>query len=63
MDPALKKNVKKLDVRDEAVLSFANSLLKRALSETFVGVSLTEDSISNAGIIGIRIVIGKVFRF
>lgn len=44
----MKNNVKQLDPRDEAVLSFANSLLKRTLSESFVGISLT-DGISNEG--------------
>jgi poly(ADP-ribose) glycohydrolase len=32
-----------LDTRDQAVLQFANSLLKRTLSETFVGVPLSDD--------------------
>lgn len=36
---------KKLDARDEAVLRFANSLLKRTLSESFVGMPLTEDGL------------------
>lgn len=47
-EPILKNNVKQLDPRDEAVLSFANSLLRRTLSESFVGISLT-DGISNEG--------------
>lgn len=47
-EPILKNNVKELDPRDEAVLSFANSLLKRTLSESFVGISIT-DGISNEG--------------
>lgn len=33
-----------LDTRDEAILSFASSLLKRTLSESFVGVSLTDSA-------------------
>ncbi|XP_055607530.1 uncharacterized protein LOC129755186 isoform X2 [Uranotaenia lowii] len=37
---------KKLDARDEAVLRFANSLLKRTLSESFVGIPLTDDALS-----------------
>lgn len=45
-EPLLKDKVKKLDSRDEAILSFANSLLKRTLSESFVGVSLTEGCVS-----------------
>lgn len=47
-DPIIKENVEKLDPRDEAVLNFANSLLKRTLSESFVGVPLTEGCISSA---------------
>lgn len=46
-DPIIKENVEKLDPRDEAVLSFANSLLKRTLSESFVGVPLTDGCISS----------------
>ncbi|XP_037036217.1 uncharacterized protein LOC119074301 isoform X2 [Bradysia coprophila] len=45
-EPILKNNVKELDPRDEAVLSFANSLLKRTLSESFVGMSLTDGVIN-----------------
>lgn len=41
-DPIMKENVEKLDPRDEAVLNFASSLLKRTLSESFVGVPLTD---------------------
>lgn len=48
-DAALNENGNKLDSRDEAILSFANSLLKRTLSESFVGVPLTEGSLSTAG--------------
>ncbi len=48
-EPILKNNVKELDPRDEAVLSFANSLLKRTLSESFVGISLTDGNL-NEGI-------------
>lgn len=46
-DPILKENVDKLDPRDEAVLNFASSLLKRTLSESFVGVPLTDGCISS----------------
>lgn len=41
-DPIIKDNVKTLDPRDEAVLKFASTLLKRTLSESFVGVPLTD---------------------
>lgn len=47
-DPIIKENVDKLDPRDEAVVNFASSLLKRTLSESFVGVPLTEGCISSA---------------
>ncbi|XP_055326959.1 uncharacterized protein LOC129580499 isoform X2 [Sitodiplosis mosellana] len=47
-DPIIKENVDKLDPRDEAVLNFASGLLKRTLSESFVGVPLTEGCISSA---------------
>lgn len=47
-DPIMKENMDKLDPRDEAVLNFASSLLKRTLSESFVGVPLTEGCISSA---------------
>lgn len=33
---------KSLERRDEAIALFANSLLKRTLSESFVGVKMTE---------------------
>lgn len=46
-DPILKDNIKALDPRDEAVLNFASSLLKRTLSESFVGVPLTEGCITS----------------
>lgn len=46
-DPIIKENVDKLDPRDEAVLNFASSLLKRTLSESFVGVPLTDGCISS----------------
>lgn len=46
-DPILKDNIKSLDPRDEAVLKFASSLLKRTLSESFVGVPLTEGCITS----------------
>lgn len=46
-DPILKDNVKSLDSRDEAVLKFASSLLKRTLSESFVGVPLTDGCINS----------------
>lgn len=46
-DPIIKENVEKLDPRDEAVLNFASSLLKRTLSESFVGVPLTDGCISS----------------
>lgn len=47
-DPIIKENVDILDPRDEAVLNFASSLLKRTLSESYVGVPLTEGCISSA---------------
>lgn len=33
---------KRLDTRDEVILSFANALLKRTLSESFVGVRIAD---------------------
>lgn len=33
----------KIETRDEGVLNFANSLLKRTLSESFVGVQLSDN--------------------
>lgn len=47
-DPILKDNVKNLDSRDEAVLKFASSLLKRTLSESFVGVPLTDGCLASS---------------
>lgn len=47
-DPIIKENADKLDPRDEALLNFASSLLKRTLSESFVGVPLTDGCISSA---------------
>ncbi|XP_055540620.1 uncharacterized protein LOC129727142 isoform X2 [Wyeomyia smithii] len=44
-EPINSDKPKKLDARDEAVLRFANSLLKRTLSESFVGMPLTEDGL------------------
>ncbi|XP_062565861.1 uncharacterized protein LOC134228095 isoform X2 [Armigeres subalbatus] len=45
-EPISSEKPKKLDARDEAVLRFANSLLKRTLSESFVGIPFTEDGLS-----------------
>lgn len=45
-EPISSEKPKKLDARDEAVLRFANSLLKRTLSESFVGVPFSEDGLS-----------------
>ena len=42
------EKVRELDSRDEALLQFASSLLKRTLSESFVGVPITEDGLSNS---------------
>lgn len=41
--PAGDEHVDRLEPRDEAVLNFANSLLKRTLSESFVGVQLSDN--------------------
>lgn len=46
-DPILKDNVTNLDARDEAVLRFASTLLKRTLSESFVGVPLTDGCLAS----------------
>lgn len=46
-DPIIKDNCKDLDPRDAAVLKFASSLLKRTLSESFVGVPLTDGCIAS----------------
>lgn len=48
-DPIIGDKARELDPRDEAVLSFANSLLKRTLSESFVGVPLTDGCCSSTG--------------
>lgn len=48
-DPITGDKARELDPRDEAVLSFANSLLKRTLSESFVGVPLTDGCCSSTG--------------
>ncbi|XP_058823675.1 uncharacterized protein LOC131684645 isoform X2 [Topomyia yanbarensis] len=45
-EPISSDKPKKLDARDEAVLRFANSLLKRTLSESFVGIPLTDDGLT-----------------
>lgn len=45
-EPISSDKPKKLDARDEAVLRFANSLLKRTLSESFVGIPFTEDGLA-----------------
>ncbi|XP_050083800.1 uncharacterized protein LOC126570243 [Anopheles aquasalis] len=62
-EPISTDKPKKLDARDEAVLKFANSLLKRTLSESFVGIPFTEECIasgngSNAEARSARIVSG-----
>lgn len=41
--PTMDEHVDKLESRDEGVLNFANSLLKRTLSESFVGVQLSDN--------------------
>ncbi|ETN60585.1 hypothetical protein AND_007785 [Anopheles darlingi] len=48
-EPISTDKPKKLDARDEAVLKFANSLLKRTLSESFVGIPFTEECIAHSG--------------
>lgn len=48
-DPIIGDKARELDPRDEAVLSFASSLLKRTLSESFVGVPLTDGCCSSTG--------------
>ncbi|XP_052865294.1 uncharacterized protein LOC128271715 [Anopheles cruzii] len=45
-EPISTDKPKKLDARDEAVLKFANSLLKRTLSESFVGIPFTEECLT-----------------
>ncbi|GAB0099238.1 Poly(ADP-ribose) glycohydrolase [Sergentomyia squamirostris] len=47
-DPVGEKE-RELDPRDAAVLKFASSLLKRTLSESFVGVPLTEGCVNSVG--------------
>ncbi|XP_059621626.1 uncharacterized protein LOC132265129 [Phlebotomus argentipes] len=49
MDDPIGDKQRELDPRDAAVLKFANSLLKRTLSESFVGVPLTEGCINSVG--------------
>ncbi|XP_035895243.1 uncharacterized protein LOC118504633 isoform X1 [Anopheles stephensi] len=46
-EPISTDKPKKLDARDEAVLKFANSLLKRTLSESFVGIPFTEECLAS----------------
>uniref|UniRef100_A0A182PBB0 poly(ADP-ribose) glycohydrolase n=1 Tax=Anopheles epiroticus TaxID=199890 RepID=A0A182PBB0_9DIPT len=46
-EPISTDKPKKLDARDEAVLKFANSLLKRTLSESFVGIPFTEECLTS----------------
>lgn len=41
--PIDNENMDEMEPRDEAVLNFANSLLKRTLSESFVGVQLSDN--------------------
>jgi len=41
-DPIVTDENRELDPRDRAVMRFADSLLKRALSESFAGVSVQE---------------------
>jgi hypothetical protein len=45
-DPLDSKD-RKLDARDKAVLKFADSLLKRALSESFLGENIDESVLEN----------------
>lgn len=49
-DPIEKDQPRELDPRDAAVLRFASSLLKRTLSESFVGVPLTDGCVSSTGV-------------
>uniref|UniRef100_A0A182NSQ7 poly(ADP-ribose) glycohydrolase n=1 Tax=Anopheles dirus TaxID=7168 RepID=A0A182NSQ7_9DIPT len=49
-EPISTDRPKKLDARDEAVLKFANSLLKRTLSESFVGIPFTEECLSSGNV-------------
>lgn len=48
-EPIGAKQQREMDPRDVAVLRFAGSLLKRTLSESFVGVPLTEGCINSVG--------------
>lgn len=43
-DDNANKSGRQLDTRDEAIVSFAQSLLKRTLSESFVGMPLTDSA-------------------
>uniref|UniRef100_A0A182ING1 PARG catalytic Macro domain-containing protein n=1 Tax=Anopheles atroparvus TaxID=41427 RepID=A0A182ING1_ANOAO len=52
-DPISTDKPKKLDARDEAVLKFANSLLKRTLSESFVGIPFTEECLTSGNGTGV----------
>ncbi|XP_055676679.1 uncharacterized protein LOC129785978 isoform X3 [Lutzomyia longipalpis] len=49
MEDPIGHKERELDPRDVAVLRFAGSLLKRTLSESFVGVPLTEGCINSVG--------------
>uniref|UniRef100_A0A182QAB6 PARG catalytic Macro domain-containing protein n=1 Tax=Anopheles farauti TaxID=69004 RepID=A0A182QAB6_9DIPT len=49
-EPISTDKPKKLDARDEAVLKFANSLLKRTLSESFVGIPFTEECLTSGNV-------------
>ncbi|XP_041762845.1 uncharacterized protein LOC121588685 isoform X1 [Anopheles merus] len=51
-EPISTDKPKKLDARDEAVLKFANSLLKRTLSESFVGIPFTEECLTSGNASG-----------
>lgn len=46
-DPIHKDSAKKLDPRDEILLKFASSILKRTLSESYMGMPLTEGCIES----------------
>lgn len=49
-EPLDQDQPREMDPRDAAVLRFANSLLKRTLSESFVGVPLTDGCVSSTGV-------------
>uniref|UniRef100_A0A336LHU1 poly(ADP-ribose) glycohydrolase n=1 Tax=Culicoides sonorensis TaxID=179676 RepID=A0A336LHU1_CULSO len=49
-DPIEKDQPREYDPRDAAVLRFASSLLKRTLSESFVGIPLTDGCVSSTGV-------------